>query len=390
MRIVLALFGFLFWSFASFAQSGEPPLIDTEATQAVILDFETGAVLFSKNGDELMIPASMTKMMTAQVVFDRLRRGEIGLTDTFRTSERAWRDGGWQSGGSTMGLAIDDEPTVEELLRGVIVLSGNDACIVLAEGLAGSEEAFAREMTALAQDMGLTSATFENSTGLYADNHRISAIDLAKLAKIQIEQYPEFYAFYNERSYEWRGISQPNRNPLLGKIKGVDGLKTGHLEISGYGLTASGVQGSERRIVVLNGLESLQKRAQESERLMRLAFTAFETRMIEPTAEPIAELPVWMGVERTVPVVLEETIVVSGHKRAFDNATTEIVFDEPLEAPIAMGARLGEIVITLPGQTPVRSGIVALRDVRELGFFGRVAEGLNQMLTSDDPDENDE
>jgi D-alanyl-D-alanine carboxypeptidase (penicillin-binding protein 5/6) len=352
----------------------------------VILDFETGAILFSKNGDDLMVPASMTKMMTAQVVFDRLRRGEIGLSDTFTTSERAWREGGWQSGGSTMGLAIGDEPTVEELLRGVIVLSGNDACIVLAEGLAGSEEAFAREMTALAHDMGLTTATFENSTGLYADNHRISAIDLARLAKIQIEQYPEFYAFYNERSYEWRDISQPNRNPLLGKIKGVDGLKTGHLEISGYGLTASGVQNGERRIVVLNGLESIQKRAQESERLMRLAFTAFESRLIEPGAEPIAELPVWMGVERTVPVALENPFLVSGHKRAFDDATTEIVYNEPLKAPIAVGARLGEIIITLPGQAPIRSGIVALRDVRELGFFGRVAEGLNQMLTSDDND----
>ena len=383
MRVVLSFLLFLVLAASGSAQSSPPPLIDTEATHAVILDFETGSVLFSKNGDELMIPASMTKMMTAQVVFDRLRRGEIGLADTFTTSERAWREGGWQSGGSTMGLAIDDEPTVEELLRGVIVLSGNDACIVLAEGLSGTEEAFAREMTAVARELGLSSATFENSTGLYSDNHRISAIDLAKLAKIQIEQYPEFYAFYNERSYEWRDISQPNRNPLLGKIKGVDGLKTGHLEISGYGLTASGVQNGERRIVVLNGLESIQKRAQESERMMRLAFTAFESRFIEPSSEPIAELPVWMGVERTVQIGLEETIAVSGHKRAFEGATTQIVFDGPLEAPIAVGARLGEIVITLPGQAPIRSGVVALHDVRELGFFGRVAEGLNRMLTAD-------
>lgn len=386
MRIVFGVLFFLFAAVQAEGQPSPPPLIDTEASHAVILDFETGAVLFSKNGNDLMVPASMTKMMTAQVVFDRLRRGEIGLSDTFTTSERAWREGGWQSGGSTMGLAIGDEPTIEELLRGVIVLSGNDACIVLAEGLAGSEEAFAREMTALARDIGLTTATFKNSTGLYADNHRISAIDLARLAKIQIEQYPEFYAFYNERSYEWRGISQPNRNPLLGKIKGVDGLKTGHLEISGYGLTASGVQNGERRIVVLNGLESIQKRAQESERLMRLAFTAFESRLIEPSTEPIAELPVWMGVERTVPVALEEPVLVSGHKRAFDDATTEIIYNEPLTAPIAMGSRLGEVIITLPGQPPIRSGIVALRDVRELGFFGRVAEGLNQMLTSDDND----
>ncbi len=368
------------------SQTASAPIIETDAEQAVILDFETGSVLFAKNGDMLMTPASMTKMMTAQVVFDRLKRGEIGLTDTFTTSENAWRKGGWQSGGSTMGLAIDDEPTVEELLRGVIVLSGNDACIVLAEGLSGSEEAFAREMTALARDLGLETATFENATGLYGDNHRISAIDLARLAKIQIEQFPEFYAFYNERSYEWRGISQPNRNPLLGKISGVDGLKTGHLEVSGYGLTASGVQNGQRRVVVVNGLESEARRAQESERLMRLAFTAFESRVIEPSAEPIAEVPVWMGVQRSVPVGLEAPLVVSGHKRAFDGMKTEIVFDGPLEAPIAVGSRIGEVVITLPGQAPVRTGVVALRDVLELGYFGRVVEGLNQMLTANDDD----
>ena len=368
------------------SQTASAPIIETDAEQAVILDFETGSVLFAKNGDMLMTPASMTKMMTAQVVFDRLKRGEIGLTDTFTTSENAWRKGGWQSGGSTMGLAIDDEPTVEELLRGVIVLSGNDACIVLAEGLSGSEEAFAREMTALARDLGLETATFENATGLYGDNHRISAIDLARLAKIQIEQFPEFYAFYNERSYEWRGISQPNRNPLLGKISGVDGLKTGHLEVSGYGLTASGVQNGQRRVVVVNGLESEARRAQESERLMRLAFTAFESRVIEPSTEPIAELPVWMGVQRSVPVGLEAPLVVSGHKRAFDGMKTEIVFDGPLEAPIAVGSRIGEVVITMPGQAPVRTGVVALRDVLELGYFGRVVEGLNQMLTANDDD----
>ncbi|MEO1407744.1 MAG: D-alanyl-D-alanine carboxypeptidase family protein, partial [Pseudomonadota bacterium] len=217
--------------------ASQVPLIQTDATHAAIIDHDTGTVLFEKNGHEPMIPASMTKMMTAQVVFDRLARGEISLSDRLVTSERAWREGGWASGGSTMGLQIGDDPTVEELLRGVIVLSGNDACIVLAEGLSGSEDAFAAEMTALAQSLGLSSATFKNSTGLDAEGHRISAVDLAKLAQMQIAQFPDYYAFYNERSYEWRNISQPNRNPLLGRVDGVDGLKTGHLSVSGYGLT---------------------------------------------------------------------------------------------------------------------------------------------------------
>lgn len=360
--------------------TAQPPLIETEASHAVILDYDTGTVLFSKNGDTSMVPASMTKMMTAQVVFDRLSRGEISLSDRLVTSERAWREGGWASGGSTMGLAIGDEPTVEELLRGVIVLSGNDACIVLAEGLSGSEEAFAREMTALAQSLGLESANFENSTGLYSEDHRISAIDLAKLAQIQIGQFPDYYAFYNERAYEWRGISQPNRNPLLGRVPGVDGLKTGHLEISGYGLTASADQNGERRIVVINGLENEAKRAQEAERMMRLAFSAFTSKTIDQTSEPIGEVEVWLGTVRTVPVILDSPLIVSGHKRAFDTAKVELVYDGPLEAPIRQGDQIGELVVTLPGREEVRAPAFAASSVDRLGFIGQIVEGLAQVM----------
>ncbi|MEM9667755.1 MAG: D-alanyl-D-alanine carboxypeptidase family protein [Pseudomonadota bacterium] len=381
MRLAYLLFFALFHPLAATSQA---PLIQTEATHAVILDHETGTILFEKNGGEEMIPASMTKMMTVQVIFDRLKTGEISLSDRFVTSERAWREGGWASGGSTMGLAIGDEPTVEELLRGVIVLSGNDACIVLAEGLSGSEAAFAGEMTALAQNLGLTSASFKNSTGLDADGHRISARDLARLAQIQIDQFPEYYPFYNERTYEWRGISQPNRNPLLGRLDGVDGLKTGHLEVSGYGLTASAVQNDARRIIVINGMENEARRAREAERLMRLAFSAFETRTLEPNDQPLAEINVWLGVQRSVPVGLQEPLDISGHKRAFTDAKTEIVYDGPLEAPIEAGDQIGEFVITLEGQPPVRAPVFALKNVSKLGFVGRAAEGLSRLLSGDD------
>jgi len=381
MRPAHLLLAILLYQFSAFAQT---PFLQTEATHAAILDYDTGTVLFEKNGSDPMIPASMTKMMTAHVVFDRLERGEISLSDRFVTSERAWREGGWASGGSTMGLGIGDEPTVEELLRGVIVLSGNDACIVLAEGISGSEAAFADEMTALAQNLGLSSATFKNSTGLNADDHRISAIDLAKLAQIQIEQFPDYYAFYNERSYEWRGISQPNRNPLLGRFDGVDGLKTGHLEISGYGLTASADREGERRIIVLNGMESEARRSQEAERLMRLAFSAFETRTLEPGEDPLGEIDVWLGVQRKVPVGLKDALDVSAHKRAFDAAKAEIVFDGPLQAPITEGDQIGQLVITLDGQPDITAPVVALKSVSKLGFLGRVAEGLNRMMTSSD------
>jgi len=359
-------------------------LIQTDAEHAVIMDFDTGNVLYSKNGDALMVPASMTKMMTVQVIFSRLATGELSLSDTMVTSENAWKKGGFASGGSTMGLAIGDEPTVEELLRGIIVLSGNDACIVIAEGLAGTEELFAEEMTAVARDLGLTSATFKNATGLDQDGHRISAIDLAKLAKIQIEQFPDYYAFYNEKTYEWNGIRQTNRNPLLGRVDGVDGLKTGHLSVSGYGVTISGERDGARRIIVLNGLESQARRAQESDRMFRIAFTAFETRTIDKTSEPLADLPVWLGVQRSVPVTMKSPITISGHKRGFQDATTELVYNEPLQAPIPAGTEIGALVLTLPGQAPVSSPLVTMSDVDRLGFMGRVFEGLNRMMTQDD------
>ena len=370
-------------AFPAVAQLDEA-LIKTDASHAVIMDYDSGAVLFSKNGDDLMIPASMTKMMTVQLVFDRLASGEISLTDTLPTSENAWRKGGFASGGSTMGLAIGDEPTIAELLRGIIVLSGNDACIVVAEGLAGTEELFAEEMTALAREMNLTSATFKNSTGLDAPYHRISAVDLAMLARIQISTFPEYYAFYNETSYEWNGISQRNRNPLLGKVDGVDGLKTGHLSVSGYGVTLSGERDGVRRIIVLNGLESQARRAQESDRMFRIAFTAFESRTVDRVGEPVADLPVWLGVQRNIAVTMKEPVTISAHKRAFNEVKTEIVYQGPLEAPIAVGDEIGSLIISVPGQPDVTTPLVALTSVERLSFMGRVFEGLSRVMSPDE------
>lgn len=383
LRLRGLLIALLLFSLPAFAQIDEQ-LIKTEATHAVIMDFETGNVLYSKNGNELMIPASMTKMMTVQVVFDRLASGELSLSDTMTTSENAWKKGGFASGGSTMGLDIGDEPTVEELLRGIIVLSGNDACIVVAEGLSGTEELFAEEMTALAREMGLSSATFKNATGLNDDGHRISAIDLAKLARQQITRSPEYYAFYKETSYEWNGIKQNNRNPLLAKVSAVDGLKTGHLSASGYGVTLSGERDGVRRIIVLNGMESSARRAQESERLFRIAFSAFDTKIIDKVGEPLADLPVWLGVQRTVAVTMKEPVTLSAHKRAFQDVKSEIVYSGPLVAPIKMGTEIGKVVISLPGQKSVETPLVTMADVDKLGFMGRVFEGLNRIMTSDE------
>ncbi|MCF6329682.1 MAG: D-alanyl-D-alanine carboxypeptidase, partial [Henriciella sp.] len=357
---------------------------ETDAEYAVILDYETGDVLYAKNGSDLMIPASMTKIMTAHVVFDRLERGEINIDDTFTVSENAWRKGGWSTGGSTMGLKIGETPTVEDLLRGVIVLSGNDACIVLAEGLAGSEEAFAREMTELAHEMGLTSATFKNSSGLDAEGHRISPIDLARLAQSEIRKFPEYYRFYSEPEMTWNGIRQTNRNPRLGKVDGVDGLKTGHLAASGYGLTATEQRDGQRRIIVINGLPSSRARALEAERMMRLAFTAFETRTVAVSGNRIAELDVWLGSSRTVGVTMGEELSVTTHKRAFAKGRSEIVYAGPLKAPIIEGDIVANLIVSLDGKEPIIVPLKAMESVEKLGFIGRAIEGLSRKLGHDE------
>jgi D-alanyl-D-alanine carboxypeptidase (penicillin-binding protein 5/6) len=344
------------------------------------MDFETGEILYSKNGEEPMIPASMTKMMTAHVVFDRLERGEITLDDTFTVSENAWRKGGWATGGSTMGLKIGEQVSVEDLLRGVIVLSGNDACIVLAEGLSGSEEAFAREMTALAQSMGLTSASFKNASGLDAEGHRISAADLARLAQREISKFPAYYSYYAEPEMTWNGITQQNRNPLLGRMQGADGLKTGHLSVSGFGLTASAVRDGERRILVINGLESRADRAREAERLMRLAFTAFESRAVTNPDKRLADLDVWMGAQRTVGVRMAEPLSVIAHKRAFAQGQSEIIYQGPLEAPITAGDEVATLRVTLDGREPIEVPLLAMESVERLDFIGRAVEGLSRMM----------
>jgi D-alanyl-D-alanine carboxypeptidase (penicillin-binding protein 5/6) len=355
-------------------------IIDTEADYAVIMDHETGDILWSKDGETPMIPASMTKMMTAYFVFDLISQGEITLDTEMVVSEDAWRRGGFPSGTSTMGLRPNERPTVRELLQGMIVMSGNDACIVLAQGIAGSEAAFARQMTDRAQELGLTSVNFVNTTGLEGEGHVVSAADLARLAKLIIDDYPEYYGWYSQDAYTWGEYTQANRNPLLGTMDGADGLKTGHLDISGYGLTASAVRDGKRRTIVINGLPSKQARAREAERLMRMAFSAFETRSISADNQRLAELDVWMGEARKVGVKLGESRDVTAHKRAFVRGTSEIVHDRLIEAPINEGDQIATLIVTIEGQDPIELPLLATESVPRLGFMGRAIEGLSRML----------
>ena len=348
--------------------------LNTKAEFAYIMDGETGAEIYSKRGEEPMIPASMTKIMTVYLVFERIRDGRLSLDDEFTVSENAWRKGGAASGSSTMFLEPGSKVSVSDLLQGVVVQSGNDACIVLAEGVSGSEEAFAAAMTERARELGLTTASFKNVTGLNEEGHEISAEDLAKIALLTIQDFPEFYEIYSQENYTWNNISQPNRNPLLRDVDGADGLKTGHLEISGYGLVGSAVRNGERRIIVLNGLGSMAERASEAQRVMRAAFVDFKRFTLVDAGAEVGEAKVWMGVEDTVGMAVDSTItriinIDSARKLSF-----EVQHQGPVKAPITKGQEIGELVITGLNEE-LRLPLYATSDVAAKGFLDRVLMG---------------
>ncbi|MAP94475.1 MAG: D-alanyl-D-alanine carboxypeptidase [Ponticaulis sp.] len=353
---------------------------ETTAKQAVIMDYDSGQILFRKNADTPMIPASMTKIMTVYMVFERLSDGRLSPDDTFTVSENAWRKGGASTEGSTMFLPIGQQVSIRDLLRGVIVQSGNDACIVLAEGIAGSEEAFAAEMTTRAHELGLATASFKNATGLHEDGHEISAEDLAKLARMTIENFPDLYQIYAEREFTWSDIRQFNRNPLLSRFSGTDGLKTGHLSQSGYGLTASAQVDGERRIVVVNGLESERDRANEAERMMRAAFREFSVATPFEAGTIVAEAPVWLGAQSTVPLEIQSDLNLAYPSADRNRVTAEVVLSESIKAPVEQGAILGELLVSLEDEELARLPVYAAEPVSKLGIVGQAMEGLSAMI----------
>jgi D-alanyl-D-alanine carboxypeptidase (penicillin-binding protein 5/6) len=366
--------------------SAHADTITTEASHVAILDAETGVLLFEKNGLDPMVPASMSKLMTAYVVFQRIKEGRLALTDTFTVSEDAWRRGGWTSGGSTMSLKPNEQPTVQDLLRGMIIHSGNDACIVLAEGISGSEAAFADEMTRVAQSLGLKTAKFKNATGLFDPEHKMSAADLAELSRRIIVDFPEHYGLYSEQTFTWDGITQPNRNPLLGKIAGVDGLKTGHLSQSGYGLAASGVRDGVRRIVVFNGMPTESARAREAERLMRLAFSEFEVANLYKTEAIAGRLPVFLGKADDVAVGVEKPIVVGLQKGSGERLQARAQLAAPLKAPVTVGQVIGTLEVVDGSRVVASAPLVAKEAVPMLGLMGRAIRGLQLTLGADSSD----
>jgi D-alanyl-D-alanine carboxypeptidase (penicillin-binding protein 5/6) len=349
--------------------------IETQAREAFLVDFDTGVVLLDKNADQLMPPSSMSKLMTAYMVFERLKDNRLSLDDELTVSEKAWR-----MGGSKMFVEVGNQVRVEDLLRGVIVQSGNDACIVLAEGLAGSEEAFADQMTEKARELGMTQSTFRNSTGWPDPNHLMTARELAILSKRIIQDHPEYYHYYAEKEFTWHEIRQGNRNPLLYRNIGADGLKTGHTEDAGYGLTASAVQNERRLILVVNGLPSMQARADESDRLLSWGFREFDNYALFKAGDTVDEAPVWLGAEETVPLVIASDLKVTLPRSDRNGMQVAVVYDSPIPAPVPAGQEIAKLRVTWPGGVPVEVPLQAGRDVEQLGAFGRIAASVKFLL----------
>lgn len=355
--------------------------LETKAREAYLVDFETGTVLYDKNGTVQMPPSSMSKLMTALMVFERLKEGSLSFEEKLRVSQNAWKKGGAASGGSTMFLDLNSEAKVEDLLRGVIIQSGNDACIVLAEGLMGTEDAFAEAMNRKAKEIGLTDSRFANSTGLPDPNHYMTARDLATLAHYLIVTFPEYYRIYSEKEFFYNKIRQQNRNPLLSTMPGADGLKTGHTSVAGYGLTASAQRGGRRQIMVVNGLNSMAERAEESQKIMDWGFANFENKTLFTAGETISVAEVWLGDVDEVPLTVQADVRLTLPRRAVQNLDVRVVYTGPVPAPIQKGAQIATLRVN--GQdmnAPIDIPLYAAADVERLGFMGRIAAALRHMV----------
>ncbi|MBN8631458.1 MAG: D-alanyl-D-alanine carboxypeptidase [Rhodobacterales bacterium] len=346
---------------------------ETAATAAWVYDMTTGTVLMDKNADQPVPPASMSKLMTINMLFEALKDGRVTMDTTFAVSDRAVQM--TRDGGSTMMLQHNDRPTVEELIHGIIINSGNDACVVVAEGLAGTEEAFAEQMTQRGPAIGLTNSTFRNASGWPAEGHRMSMRDLGILGKRLIVDFPEYYPIFAQTEFSYKGRSPDNRfnrNPLLDLGIGADGLKTGHTNEAGYGLVGSAKQGDRRIIFAITGLATAQARAEEAERIVGWAFRQFSEKTVAKAGVRVAEAEVHMGSADTVGLVPAEDVRLLVPALVQDNLTAEVVYNGPLLAPVAKGSAVAELIIHAPDLPDRRVPLVAEADVGTAGFLKRV------------------
>jgi D-alanyl-D-alanine carboxypeptidase (penicillin-binding protein 5/6) len=370
-RLVLGLLAVL----ATGSVPGPVQAYETLAKAAILVDHDTGQVLYAKNPDVPLPTASLSKLMTVYMVFERLKDGRLHLDDSFSVSEKAWR-----MGGSKMFVEVGKKVRVEDLLHGIIVQSGNDACIVVAESLAGTEEAFAEQMTARAHELGLNNTTLRNASGWPDPEHLMSARDLATLASIIITEFPEYYPIFSETEFEFGGIRQYARNPLLHRDVGADGLKTGFTDDAGYSLTASAIRDGRRLILVLAGLETPGQRAREGERLLEHGFRDFKAYQLYAAGERVDTADVWLGDQKTVPLVTEQRVVLALTPEARRELQVRIVYDGPVPAPVSAGANLAQLEISAPGIEPRRVPLVAGADVPAVGLLGRVSSAIGYLI----------
>lgn len=375
---------------ATTAISANAQRFSTPASHAVIMDYATGIVLFDKNANVPTPPASMSKIMTALYVFEHVAAGAVSLDTVYTASEDAWRRGSFRTGSSTMCLDPGEEATVEELLRGIIVLSGNDAAITLAENLGGSEPEFAKLMEARGAELGLTGTSLANATGWPDPEQLMSMRDLAEVARITIRDHPELYAYYAEPEFGFcteAPSNRFNRNPLLGMMEGADGLKTGHTTASGYGLVASREWNGVRRIVVFNGMESARDRAREAERLMRAAFDDFRVAPLFAAGDWVGAADVHLGDAKTVPLAIREEIVAGFHRLDARDITATVTFEGPLRAPVRAGDEVGVLTVRVPGQEPITTPVYTAADVSRLGWRDRALAAAAHIIRTAGTDE---
>ena len=368
------------------AVAAQLPTFTTPAPYAYLKDLSNGAVLYSKGANVPIPPASMGKMMSVYVAFEMLKRGDAKLTQKVRVRPETWKK--WHSQGSTMFLSPNEEVTVADLLQGIITLSGNDACVVLAEGLAGTEEQYVALMNATAKRIGLTGSRFANTNGWPDPNERVTSRDLAVIAERTINDFPGLYRrFYPVQQFTWgqtlgtkAAITQPNRNPLLGRVAGADGLKTGHTEEAGYGFTGSAVQDGRRLVMVIAGLSSFNERIAQSVAFMDWGFRAWTQQTIAPAGKVIDRAPVWMGSADTVGLMGPIDLKVTVPRGFAGQRTVKVVYDGPIKAPIARGQSIATLVVSVPGMPATRIPLVAAEAVEAAGFFGRIGPAFRALV----------
>jgi D-alanyl-D-alanine carboxypeptidase (penicillin-binding protein 5/6) len=353
---------------------------DGDAPTAILIEATSGSVLFEKNADELRAPSSMMKLMTVETVFRAIKQGDLKLTDEFHVSENAWRKGGAPSGTSTMFAAIHSKIAVDDLLHGAIIPSGNDACIVLAEGMAGNERAFGDMLTKRARELGMARSTFANSNGLPDPGNKMTVRELSVLARYVIQTYPEFYKLFGEKEFTWNKIRQQNRNPLLNSLEGADGLKTGYTKEGGYGMVGSAVQNGIRLIVVVNGLEDPDDRATEAKKMLEWGFRNFESRPLFAAQQQIGFAKVFGGDSRSVKLVSPKPVEVMVQKSGTDKLIARVVYNGPVRAPVAAGQQIGVVRVWRGANIAMEAPVYAADSVGVGSTMRRAIDGASELV----------